>query len=159
VRLYVCVCIFLLSACFNIAYLFLNTLLPRSSSTWRMSTTTAEEVVESWHEENISQSELLTIPGVCITARINNPLLLWVWADTERVMEHEEVFLSIGFFLSFLYGTLRSMTIERYGHLFPAWEHPHSLVINPTICTSDCDNTSCGRYNPSSWNSCQSQLT
>jgi len=95
----VCVCLqFYFSACFNITYQYVNTLLPWSSSCIRISTTFTEEAYKFSHEDNISKNEPLTIPGVCITARINKPSLNWVNAVRKMVARRGFLF-SLSFLL------------------------------------------------------------
>jgi len=43
------------------------------------------------------------------------------------------------------------MTIKRYGHLCPTRVTSSHLAINPATYTSECNSTSSGRHNLSSW--------
>jgi len=57
--------------CFNIAYYFVNTLLPRSSFSYRISRTPVEEADNSL-TKIISKNELLNLHGISIVVIIKS---------------------------------------------------------------------------------------
>jgi len=63
--------------CFNIAYLFVNTLLPRSRFCCRILKTPAEEA-DKFSYEDISKNELLNLHGIYITAIIKTIFIMGV---------------------------------------------------------------------------------
>jgi len=132
---------------FNVAYYFVNTLLPWSSFCYRISRTPIEEANNSL-TKIISKNELLNLLGICIAVIIksNYPYNGCAWIK-KGLWQPEEDFLFVGFFFSSSSGTLPSMTIKRHGHLCPTRVTSLQLVINPATYTSDCDITSSGRHN------------
>ena len=73
-----CMCVFacicsVLFLCFNVAYYFVNTLLPRSSFCYRISRTPVEEADNSL-TKIISKNELLNLQGICIAVVIKSKL-------------------------------------------------------------------------------------
>ena len=133
--------------CFNVAYYFVNTLLPRSSFCYRISRPPIEEADNSL-TKIISKNELLILRGICIAVIIKSHYLYngcaWI---KKGLWQPEEDFYFVGFFFSCSSGTLRSMTIKRHGHLCPTRVTSLQLDINPATYTSDCDSTSSGRHN------------
>ena len=117
--------------CFNIAYYFVNTLLPRSSFCYRISRTPVEEANNSF-TKIISKNELLNIHGICITIIIKSNYLYngcaWI---KKGLWQPEKDFYFVGLFFSSSSGTLRSMTIKRHGHLCPTRVTSLQLAINP----------------------------
>jgi len=133
--------------CFNVAYYFVNTLLPRSSFCYRISRTPIEEANNSL-TKIISKNELLNLHGICIVVIIKSDYLYngcaWI---KKGLWQPEKDFFFVGFFFSSSSGTLRSMTIKHHGHLCPTRVTSLQLAINPATYTSDCDSTSSGRHN------------
>ena len=131
--------------CFNIAHYFVNTLLPRSSFCYRISRTPAENSLT----KIISKYEL-NLHGICIAVIIkSNYQYLYngcAWIK-KGLWQPEEDFFFVGFFFSFLSGTLQSMTIKRHGHLCLTRVTSSQLAISPATYKSDCDNTSSGQHN------------
>jgi len=131
--------------CFNVAYYFVNTLLPRSSFCYRISRTPIEEANNSLMKI-ITKNEL-NLHGICIAVIIKSNYLYngcaWI---KKGLWQPEEDFFFVGFFSSSS-GTLRSMTIKRHGHLCPTRVTSLQLAINPATYTSDCVSTSTGRHN------------
>ena len=70
----VCTCS-ILFLCYNTAYYFVNTLLPRSSFCYRISRTPVEEADNSL-TKIISKNELLNLHGICIAVIIKAKLSL-----------------------------------------------------------------------------------
>jgi len=133
--------------CFNVAYYFVNTLLPRSSFCYRISRTPIEEANNSL-TKIISKNELLNLHGICIAVIIKSNYLYNGFAWIKKgLWQPEEDFFFVGFFFSSSSGTLRSMTIKRHGHLCPTRVTSLQVAINPATYTSDCDSTSSGRHN------------
>jgi len=60
--------------CFNVAYFFVNTLLPRSSFCYSISTTPIEEADNS-PTKIISKNELLNLHGDCLAITIKSNYL------------------------------------------------------------------------------------
>ena len=108
----------------------MNTLLPWSSSCIRISTTFTEEAYKFSHEDNISKNELLTIPEVCITAKINKASLNWVNAVRKKVMVARRGFLFSLFFLLRLEpcGAQQLNVMAICARLFTVWS-----IIQQTI--------------------------
>ena len=105
--------------CFNVAYYFVNTLLPRSSFCYRISRTPIEEANNSL-TKIISKNEF-NLHGICIAVIIKSNYLhngcAWI---KKGLWQPEEDFFFVGFFFSSSSGTVRSMTIKRHDHLCPA---------------------------------------
>jgi len=105
--------------CFNVAFYFVNTLLPRSNFCYRISRTPIEEA-NNFLTKIISKNELLNLHGICIAVIIKSNYLYnglaWI---KKGLWQPEEDFVFVGFFFSSSSGTLRSMTIKRHGHLCP----------------------------------------
>ena len=118
--------------CFNIAYYFVNTLLPRSSFCYRISRTPTVEEANNSFTKIISKNELLNIHGICITIIIKSNYLYngcaWI---KKGLWQPEKDFYFVGLFFSSSSGTLRSMTIKRHGHLCPTRVTSLQLAINP----------------------------
>jgi len=133
--------------CFNVAYYFVNTLLPRSSFCYRISRTPIEEA-NNLRTKIISKNELLNLHGICIAVIIKSNYLYngcaWI---KKGLWQPEEDFFFVRFFSSSSSGTLQSMTIKRHGHLCPARVTSLQVAINPATYTSDCDSTSSSRHN------------
>jgi len=133
--------------CFNVAYYFVNTLLPRSSFCYRISRTPIEEA-NNYLTKIISKNELLNLHGICIAVIIKSNYLYngcaWI---KKGLWQLEEDFFFVGFFVSSSSGSLWSMTIKPHGHLCPTRVTSLQLAINPATYTSDCDSTSSGRHN------------
>jgi len=91
---------------FNVAYYFVNTLLPRSSFCYRISRTPSEEANNSVTKIT-SKNELLNLHGICIAVIIKSYYLYngctWI---KKGLWQPEEDFFFVGFFFSSLYGTL-----------------------------------------------------
>jgi len=133
--------------CCNVAYYFVNTLLPRSRFCYRISRTPIEEADNSL-TKIISKNELLDLHGISIAVIIKSNYLYngcaWI---KKGLWQPKEDFFFVGFIFSSSSGTLRSMTIKRHGHLCPTRVTSLQLAINPATYTSDCDSTSSGRHN------------
>jgi len=135
--------------CFNVAYYFVNTLLPRSSFCDRISRTPVEETDNSLTKTTVSpKMNSSTSMEFASRSKSNQNYLYNGCAWTKKgLWQPEEDFFFVGLFFSSSSGTLRSMTIKRRGHLCPTRVTSLQLAINPATYTSDCDSTSSGRHN------------
>jgi len=133
--------------CFNVAYYFVNTLLPRSSFCYRISRIPIEEA-NNYLTKIISKNELSKLHGICIAVMIKSNYLYngcaWI---KKGLWQPEEDFDFVGFFFFSSFGTLRSMTIKRHSNLCRTRVTSLQLAINPATNTLYCDSTSSGRHN------------
>ena len=89
--------------CFNVAYYFVNTLLPLSSFCYRISRTPIEEANNSL-TKIISTNGLLNLHGICIAVIIKSNYLCngcaWI---KKGLWQPEEDFFFVGFLFLFVW--------------------------------------------------------